>query len=266
MAGTDAAGAALGSPHLAIDGPVATLTLDRPAHRNRLQHEDLLVLLDAFERVERDRAVRVLVLTANTHGQPRPVFCAGYHIGDFREGQHDDGLFERVADTLAALRPITVCALNGSVYGGACDLALACDLRVALAGTELRVPAAALGLHYYAHGLQRFVARLGLNAAKRALLAARPFTAGRLLEMGVVEELSASQGELALRLQELVAQLCELAPLAVQAMKQSLNEIGHGTPDVAAMRQREQMAGASGDFAEGRRAFAEKRKPRFCGE
>jgi enoyl-CoA hydratase/carnithine racemase len=262
MAGTEPAG----TPRLAVDGFVATLRLERPAHRNRLQPEDLLALLDHCDRIERDRGIRVVVLTASTQGQTRPVFCAGYDIGSFREGEHDGGLFERAADRLATLRPLTVCALNGSVYGGACDLALACDFRVALAGIELRVPAAALGLHYYAHGLQRFVARLGLNEAKRALLAAKPLTAQRLLEIGVVEELAPSAEALADRLQALVAQLCELAPLAAQSMKQSLGEIAHGQPDVQAMRQRERAAGASHDFAEGRRAFAEQRNPRFRGE
>jgi enoyl-CoA hydratase/carnithine racemase len=266
MAGTERTGTGGGAPRLALDGFVATLTLDRPAHRNRLQQEDLHALLDAFCRIECDRAIRVLVLTAHTQGQPRPVFCAGYDIGGFREGEHDEGLFERVADTLATLRPLTVCALNGSVYGGACDLALACDFRIALAGTELRVPAAALGLHYYAHGLQRFVARLGLNAAKRALLAAKPFTAQRLLEMGLVEELAGSPAEFDERLRSFVGELCELAPLAAQAMKQSLDEIAHGRADTDAMRQRERAAAASRDFAEGRRAFAEKRTPRFSGE
>jgi len=254
------------APVLAIDGALATLTLNRPAHRNRLERGDLQALLDAFERVEHDHSVRVLVLAARTEGQPRPVFSAGYHIGEFEREHQDEGLFERVADTLAALRPLTVGALSGSVYGGACDLALACDLRIGLAGTELRVPAAALGLHYYAHGLQRFVARLGLDGAKRLLLTARPFSAERLLELGVLEELGTSAEDVAARVGRLAAELCELAPLAVQGMKQSLNEIGTGATDLAKLRKRERRVATSSDFAEGRRAFAERRKPVFKGE
>lgn len=247
-------------------GGVATITLNRPAHRNRLEHADLRALMETFARLDADPKVRVVVLTANTQGQPRPVFCAGYHIGDFDGADHDPGMFERVADALANLRAVTICALNGSVYGGATDLALACDLRIGLAGTELRMPATALGLHYYPSGLQRYVARLGISGAKRAFLTARPFSAQKLMEMGAFEELAPTQEALQACVDTLATEICALAPLAVQATKQSLNEISSGRYDLPAMRERERLTAGSKDFAEGRLAFQEKRVPRFRGE
>jgi len=253
------------TPVLSIDGAVATLTLNRPAHRNRLEDADLHALLGHMARIEADPAVRVLVLTANTHGQPRPVFSSGYHIGGFDGDAHDPQLFERIPDALAALRPVTICALNGSVYGGATDLVLACDLRVGLAGTELRMPATALGLHYYPSGLQRYVARFGVNGAKRAFLTARPFSAERLLHMDCLEELAASAQEFDGALARLVRDVARLAPLAVQATKQSLDEISTGRANLEAMRARAALTAASSDFAEGRTAFLEKRPPRFTG-
>ena len=126
---------------------MATLTLNRPAQRNKLENGDLQLLLDHFDAVERDASVRVLVLSANTTGQPRPVFCAGFDIGGFDENGHGSTFFEQIPDRLASLRPVTICALNGSVYGGATDIVLACDLRVGLDGIEWRMPATALGLH-----------------------------------------------------------------------------------------------------------------------
>lgn len=252
------------APVLSLNGSVATLTLNRPAHRNRLEAGDLRGLLEQFERINADPAIRVLKLTAHTGAQTRPVFCAGYHLGSFHEQDNDPQLFERVANALAALRPVTVCALNGSVYGGATDLMLACDLIVALAGTEFRMPAAALGLHYYPAGLQRYVARLGLSGAKRAFLSARPFTAEMLWRTGCLEALVGPEAFDA-TVEQLVNELAALAPLAVQATKQSLNEIAAGTPDWSAMRAREALTSTSDDFAEGRLAFQEKRAPRFTG-
>ena len=143
------------SPVLQIADGIATITLNRPAQRNRLENNDLKTLLAHFAAVNQDAHVRVVVLTANTAGQPKPVFCAGYDIGGFSESAPDKLPFENVPDALASLRPVTVCALNGSVYGGATDLVLACDLRLGLKGIEWRMPATALGLHYYASGLQR---------------------------------------------------------------------------------------------------------------
>lgn len=252
------------APRLSVDGCVATVTLNRPAHRNRLEAGDLNTLLDQFERVNADPAIRVLVLTALTQGQGRPVFCAGYHIGSFDDQDSDPRLFERVANALAALRPVTVCALNGSVYGGATDLMLACDLVIGLTGIEFRMPATALGLHYYPAGLQRYVARLGLSGAKRAFLSARPFTAEMLWQAGCLEALVAPE-DFDATVNQLVKELVALAPLAVQATKQSLNEIAAGVTDLAAMRAREALTSASADFAEGRQAFQEKRLPRFSG-
>lgn len=253
------------TPLLAITHGVATLTLNRPAHRNRLEDADLHALLQAFDRIDADPDVRVLVLTANTQGQPRPVFSAGYHIGGFDGAAHDPQLFERIPDALAALRPVTICALNGSVYGGATDLVLACDLRIGLAGTELRMPATALGLHYYPSGLQRFVARLGINGAKRAFLTARPFSAERLLHMDCLEALASSTEDFTQSLAELVDDVVRLAPMAVQTTKQSLDEISTGRASLEALRAREALTAASADFAEGRAAFLEKRTPRFTG-
>lgn len=252
------------APVLLTEGGVATLTLNRPAQRNRLENADLKALLAHFEAINRDPTVRVLVLTANTAGQPKPVFCAGYDIGGFDEPGHGSSFFEEIPDALAALRPVTICALNGSVYGGATDVVLACDLRIGLQGIEWRMPATALGLHYYPSGLRRYVSRFGLAGAKRAFLTARPFTARQLDALGLFEALAGPE-DWAPTLQALVDDVLALAPLAVEATKQSLRDIEAGVADEASLRAREHMTSQSADFAEGRAAFAQRRKPVFAG-
>ena len=252
------------APVLVIDAGVATLTLNRPAQRNKLENGDLQLLLEHFDTVERDTSVRVLVLTANTAGQPKPVFCAGFDIGGFDENGHGSTFFEQIPDRLAGLRPVTVCALNGSVYGGATDLVLACDLRVGLQGIEWRMPATALGLHYYPSGLQRYVSRFGMLATQRAFLTARPFDMARLQALGLFEAVSDAAGWDA-TLSALVQDVLSLAPLAVQETKRSIHEIACGDYNEARLREREHMTSTSADFAEGRAAFAQRRKPIFQG-
>ena len=253
------------TPIVRIDGPIATIVLNRPAQRNALHDADLHALLEAFARLDADTSVRVVVLAANTAGQSRPVFCAGYNLGGFDEGGRDPGLFERVPDALEAMRPVTICALRGSVYGGATDLVLACDLRVGLAGTEFRMPAAALGLHYYPGGLRRYVTRLGPDLAKRAFLTARALPVEALAAAGAFDAMAPDAGGFDRALEALAATVAGLAPLAAQSTKRSLNEIAQGRFDPAALRERERLAQASEDFAEGRAAIAQKRPPRFVG-
>jgi enoyl-CoA hydratase/carnithine racemase len=223
------------------------------------------LLLQHFAHVHDDHRVRVLVLTANTTGQPKPVFCAGYDIGGFKADAQGSSTFEKIPEALAQLRPITVCGLNGSVYGGATDLVLACDVRLCLEGIEWRMPAAALGLHFYPSGLQRYVSHFGLAAAKRAFLTARVFSSAELQALGLFDEVVPAHLFEA-QLHALVSDVSALAPLAAQAMKQSLNDIAAGTLNASLLREREIQSTRTRDFAEGLQAFAEKRKPDFQGQ
>lgn len=251
-------------PLLQVEDGIATITLNRPAQRNRLENADLHELLRQIERLNADQTVRVVVFTANTQGQGRPVFSAGYHIGGFEEEGSDPDFFERIPDAIAQMRPITVCALNGSVYGGATDLLMACDIGVALEGTELRMPAAALGLHYYRSGLQRYVARLGQSMTLRAFLTAQALPVTTLQQIGFLTAVLPAASWTA-AVEELAAQIRDLAPLAAQLTKRSIREIAAGTDEAAAIRQRQDLTAASQDFLEGRQAFAQKRKPHFTG-
>ena len=253
------------APVLHIAEGIATITLNRPAQRNRLENEDLQILLAHFQQVTGDDTVRVMVITANTDGQPKPVFCAGYDIGGFDKQGQGATSFENVPEALAVLRPITICALNGSVYGGATDLVLACDLRIGLQGIEWRMPATAIGLHYYPSGLARYIHRMGLAATKRAFLTARPFTWHQLNNLGLFEHFVMAD-EWQKYLHQLTHDILNLAPIAAEETKKSINEIATGLANEARLRDREVRTSRSEDFAEGRAAFAERRQPIFRGK
>lgn len=252
------------TPLYRVKDGVATITLNRPAHRNRLHDEDLRTLLQHFATADADPGVRALVLTARTL-ESRPVFSAGFHIGEFDAADGESPIdFELVPDALARLRVLTVCAMSGSVYGGATDLALACDFRVGVQGMELRMPAAALGLHYYPSGLRRYVARLGLGATRRLFLLAQAAPADELLAMGYLDRL-VTRDALAVEVAEMTRRVAQLAPLAVQGMKQSIQEIAWGEDRMDDWRAREAATKTSRDFAEGRAAFGERREAVFEG-
>ncbi|MDP1651001.1 MAG: enoyl-CoA hydratase/isomerase family protein [Rubrivivax sp.] len=253
-----------GPPRLALDGAGrATITLQRPRHLNRLHREDLLALRGHFQRIAVEPAVRVLVLTGSGR-----AFCAGFHLGELEESESsasdDPQLFEHTVDALEALPVPTIARLNGGVFGGATDLALACDFRIGAEGMQLRMPAARLGLHYYPSGLRRYVSRLGLAAAKRLFLLAETVSARELLRIGYLDALVPAE-RLDAEVAAMATALAAGAPLAVRGMKQSLNEIARGEFDLPRLRERESLCAASADLREGLAAFSARRDPVFSG-
>jgi enoyl-CoA hydratase/carnithine racemase len=256
-----------GPPRLTHDAPGrATITLNRPRHLNRLHREDLLALQAHITTLAADPTLRVVVLT----GRGR-FFCAGFNLQELAQAEDaaaaDPQLFEHTVDALEALPVPTIARLNGGVFGGATDLALACDFRIGVPGMELRMPAAALGLHYYPSGLQRYVSRLGLQAAKRLFLLAQTVSADALLGLGYLDLLASGADDAALdaAVEPCVQALMQGAPLALQGMKQSLNDIARGAADAARLQQRVALCAASADLQEGLAAQAAKRPPRFLG-
>jgi enoyl-CoA hydratase len=255
--------AAAGPPRLQVEAGVATLTLARPQHLNRLHREDLLALQAHCATLAARDDVRAMVLTGSGR-----AFCAGFHIGELEEdadaAQQDPQLFEHTVQALEDLPLPTVARLNGSVYGGATDLALACDFRIGVAGLALRMPAARLGLHYYASGLQRYVSRLGLGAAKRLFLLAETVDSDELLRIGYLDA-AVPADALDAAVDRIVQTLATNAPLAVRGMKRALDEIARGQLDLPALRERVAGCAASADLREGLAAFAARRPPHFTG-
>ena len=253
-----------GTPLLDIAGDIATLTLRRPSQRNSLTDDDLNTLLTHFDAINRNLAVHVMVLRAETTGQKQAVFSAGYNVGGFDNDPMAPLFFEKIPEALERLRPVTICALNGSVYGGATDLVLACDFTVAQRGCTWRMPAAALGLHYYPSGLRRYVSRLGLQASKRAFLLGQAMPYEDLEPLGMFEAL-VDEDAFEAQVQSLVTTLGQMAPLALAQTKKSLNDIAAGLYNEPALKERSRQSVYSQDFAEGRAAFAERRAPKFTG-
>ena len=246
-------------PQLDIEGHLARITLRRPRVANRLELEDLQTLQAQLQQVQQRPEVRVLLLQAQGRH-----FCSGFNI-DAVPGVDAGALFEALTDAWEAARPVTVAAIQGGLYGGATDLALACDFRLGLPSCEMFVPAARLGLHFYRGGLERYVNRLGLSMAKRVLLAGETLDAQTMLDCGFLDRLLPDAATLHTEAQALCERLGGYAPLALEGMKRHLNAIAQGRLDEAALRQDIARANASDDLAEGVRAWQEKRTPRFLG-
>ncbi|HET6548716.1 MAG TPA: enoyl-CoA hydratase-related protein, partial [Solirubrobacter sp.] len=199
------------------------------------------------------------------------VFSAGYDIGDLEPAR----LVEEAAELLthpfeAALAAVdavpvpVVAAMDGHAFGGGLELALACDLRVCAAGAKLGMPPARLGVVYSATGLRRFVDAIGAARTRELFLTARPVSAEVALAWGLVNEVAE---DVAARAVELASEIAALAPLSVRGNKRVLRALDPPLdPEVEAeLRALRDAAFRSDDFAEGVRAFIEKRQPRWRG-
>lgn len=245
-------------PSLEISGHVATLTLRRPATANRLDPEDLDAIIAHAAAASANP--EVLVLQIRGEGK---YFCSGYNIGKLGANRAT-ATFEDMVNAIEDARPVTIAVVHGGLYGGATDLALACDFRIGSDATEMFMPAARLGLHYYRRGLERYVSRLGVDTAKRLFLTAERLNAQAMKDCGFLTNLVAASA-LEDEVERLTTTLCGMAPLSVLGMKKHLNRIARGTLDVADLEADIAAADVSDDKREGAAAWAEKRPPRFTG-
>ena len=236
--------------HVTWHGPVLELALDRPQRRNAVDHETLVALADAQALAATARAV---VLTGRNG-----VFCAGADLTGV-EGDEFGAALVRVLRGLGELPVATIAAVDGPALGAGTQLALACDLRVATPTSRFGVPAAKLGLMVDSWTVQRLSALAGGSVARSVLLAAEEIDCARAYALGLVHRIGDLGDALAW-----AAAIAELAPLSIAGHKLSLERSTPVVPDadVQAMFAR---VWASDDAHEGRRAFLDKRPPRFTG-
>jgi len=218
-----------GAPSLTVSGSVATLRFERPREHNRIDPDDIPVLRAHLGRIAATEGVRCVVVT----GAGGRTFSSGFTIDAILDRL--DRSFEDLLDAIEQFPLPTIAAVNGGVYGGATDLALACDIRIGVPGARMFMPAARFGLHYYPGGLRRYVTALGLAQAKRLFLTGQTLRAKEMLRIGFLTEIVPA-GRLEATVAEYVAAIEACEPAVVRSMKRQLNAIAAGDRARAAAR------------------------------
>ncbi len=246
---------------LDIDGRVATLTIDRPAKRNAMSFEMWSALPGLLDKVEADEDVRALVIRGTDH------FSAGADISEFTTLRADpDGARRYGAAVHAGERSIatltkpTIAAVRGVCVGGGCEIALACDLRVAAADARFGITPAKLGIVYNATSTKRLVEAVGPAWARQILFTAEIIDAATALRIGLVNELCADP---VARATELARTMAGRSRVSVHGAKAIIARITEDAAEDEAVHALYESSVRSDDYAEGVRAFLEKRPPRF---
>jgi enoyl-CoA hydratase len=251
---------------LSTEDGVATVTIHRPEKRNALNAQVRRELVDALDALAEDPDVRVVILT----GAGDRAFVAGADIGEFAERspleQRAAMEGRRVFEVLADHPKPTIAAINGYALGGGCELALACDLRIAARSARLGQPEVALGLLPGGGGTQRLPRLVGLGRALRMILTGDLLDAEEAARIGLVDEV-VDDDALAGRARAVANRIAAHSPVAVKLIKQAVRAAAELPLSAGLALERELFitAFASEDRAEGVAAFLEKRTPAFRG-
>jgi enoyl-CoA hydratase len=249
-----------------IDDGVATLVVDRPAVKNALNHETVRECHAALAALAADEGAGVLVIT----GAGESSFVSGADINDIRARGRDEGLAAINSSLFAAIerfpRP-TIAAVNGYALGGGCELALACDLRVAADTAKFGQPEVGLGIIPGAGATQRLPRIVGLGWAKHLILTGEIIDAKQALDIGLVTAVMPAS-QLQMRARELARKILRQGPLAARLAKLALNASARVDLDSGLVIETlaQAICYASEDKQEGTTAFLEKRKPKFTGK
>lgn len=250
-------------------GDIARVIFNQPEKRNAVSLEMWEAVEAAVSGYAEDPEVRILILS----GAGGKAFVSGADISKFESERaseegvaHYNATTKRVYDMIEAFPKPTIAQIDGFCIGGGVALALCCDLRICGEGSQFAIPAAKLGLGYGYPGIRRLVDVVGPAFAKEIFFTARRFDAAEASAMGLVNRV-VEDGKVAEAAEETARMIAANAPMTVGAVKFIVGEAvkDETARDLAECERRVKACFDSQDYIEGRRAFLEKRKPRFVG-
>ncbi len=253
----------------AKDGGIGRITFNNPERRNAISYEMWQAIPLALQDFGADPAIRVVVVS----GAGGKAFSAGADVSQFESHRSSkDATAEynaavgNASEKLKTFEKPTIAKIEGYCLGGGLGVALCCDLRFASDDARFAIPAAKLGLGYRYPSIRTLMDLVGPAGAKEILFTARQFDASQAYSMGLVNRVLAA-GELTAFVEETAMRIAENAPLTVHAVKTIVAEAVKDPRerDLDLCERVVERCFASADYIEGRRAFMEKRKPKFTG-
>jgi len=248
---------------------IGWITMNHDAKRNALSFEMLCNLIDALDEMSMRKA-RVVIIRANKGVK---VWSAGFNIDELpRDGSDPlayDNPLQMVIRSIMDFPAPVIAMAEGSIWGGACNIAFVCDILIGTKDTCLAITPAKIGVPYNTSGILQFLDVIGAHTAKEMFFTAEPISAEKAHTLGILNHVVPNE-ELEAFTLNLANKIIANSPLSIKVIKEQLNILGNSMPISPQTFERIDMlrhsAGVSKDFQEGLDAFYEKRKPEFKGE
>ncbi|MBW1848788.1 MAG: enoyl-CoA hydratase/isomerase family protein, partial [Deltaproteobacteria bacterium] len=251
---------------------VCTLTLNRPEKRNSLSIDLVYEIYETFQKLADEDEMRTVIIRG--HGDKS--FCAGFDIAslptkinpDIQDKFLKESPFELAMKSIINYPYPVIAMLNGSVYGGGCELAISCDIRIGADDIRIGMTPAKIGVVYSWKGLRRFLNVVGLRSTKEMFFTAKTYSGHHLFDMGLVDYLI-PRSELESFTNSMAQEIAQNAPLSLKGNKRILNLLLQSEFAESDKKEAEDLSilsFASEDLKEGQSAFLEKRKPVFKGK
>ena len=215
----------MNKPEFKLQNKIAKITLHAEDRKNAIDRKDLDLMMNFLKKIENEK-VKCLILSGKGD-----VFSSGMYLEELNKGDWSKNPISEVCDLIEKLPFITICFLNGGIYGGSVELALSCDFRIGFNKVKIKIPATKFGIHYGVKGIKRCLEIFGLQLSRKLLFLGHPLAFKDLVDVGFLDYYAEDFDASHAILNKIIGEISLLSLEALRDMKATLNDLRYNKID-----------------------------------